>query len=172
MPRRDVKDLDAMNCPYCQAPLNVTEQPGAQPTVCPHCLSNLADPRTAPAGTAPNLLRDIRREGFRSSRARWVTIGISSIPWVVVGIGISIGLALIVPLMRQPRSLERVFGLAVGFVVLDVFVTIAAGMIAWRLFPLIKWPRKFEMIVEFVFLIAILAVAIVIFFFVVCNAVS
>jgi hypothetical protein len=65
-----------MNCPYCQAPLNVTEEPSEHPAVCPHCLSNIADPRTAPAGTAPNLLRDIRRDGSRTPWLTWVTAGV------------------------------------------------------------------------------------------------
>jgi len=51
-----------VNCSYCQASVNVTEVPADRPLVCPHCLSNIANLRLAPAGEAPNVLRDIRRE--------------------------------------------------------------------------------------------------------------
>src|SRR5271170_2583179 len=51
------------NCPYCQAPLNVTDTVVVQPTVCPHCLTNIANPRMAAVAEAPNVLKNILRDG-------------------------------------------------------------------------------------------------------------
>jgi hypothetical protein len=99
-----------MNCPYCQAPLSVTDQPGGQPAVCPHCLSNLADPGTAPAGVAPNFLRDIRRDDNRKSwigRMGSVVIH-NGACCMMLGIGLIVAIVIVfflvcVPLMKTPQ---------------------------------------------------------------------
>jgi hypothetical protein len=156
-----------MNCPYCQAPLNVTEQPGEHPAVCPHCLSNIADPRTAPAGNAPNLLRDIRHR----THFPWQI-------WLLLGAGglLCVGQIVYAKIQNATNPPRQVFDVSVsyvpGFLGLDVLGTIAIGMLIWRYNDAGEEPVTVAQVLNFLGLMFGLFAAIVIFFCVVCFGVA
>jgi hypothetical protein len=150
-----------MNCPYCQAQLNVTEQPGGQPAVCPHCLSNLADPRSTTAGMTPNVLRDIRQPEFS---AYWTTLLL---------LGLAIGATIVVIVLNRSNSgdwVGRLICNAPLFILLYLLAVPVVIMTVYKLFSsgqtvIVAWA-----VTAVVLTIGLLA-AIVICFYTVCPAV-
>jgi hypothetical protein len=145
-------------CPYCQTPLSVTENPSGQPIVCPHCLSNVDNPRLAPAAEAPNLLRDIRRNGKSVSLLLAAMFGLCctaiSIIWYFS--------------QSSEFNAVSIFGFMATFGVLDVVVLVAAARPVWRYFVSSQQRANVDGVIQAVFLIVVLAVAIFAFFFTVC----
>jgi hypothetical protein len=157
-----------MNCPYCQAPLTVTEQPGGQPAVCPHCLSNIPGPHTASAGVAPNIVRDIRRrfdirriirrDGDGGVWMGWTAVG-TAIVIAVLGIGV-------IRYKDGPRAT-----LWPCFLWLVPVVILASGMLIWRYYDIGEEPDSFAHVYSFVVLMIVLALVIVLVSVVVCAVI-
>jgi hypothetical protein len=156
-----------VRCPYCQAPLNVTDQPGARTLHCPHCLCDVEDPRIGPAGEAPNLLRDIRRGG--RSLGWWIG-------WIVLGLGTVLCVAQSVYTWIEDAiapSPNRVFiplSYCPGFLGLDVIALIVFGLVLRRFFFTGDGPATSGQVLGYVLLTVGMTLAVGVFFFVVCNA--
>jgi hypothetical protein len=156
-----------LTCPYCQAPLNVTDQPGARTLHCPHCLCDVENPRMEPASEAPNLLRDIRRSG-RSFR-RWSG-------WLVIGFIAAQCVAQIVyakindTTAPSPNRAFISLSYCPGLLGLDVLALIVIGRILRRFFFAEEGPVTSGQLLGYVLLTVGLTLAVSVFFFVVCNA--
>ncbi len=158
------------NCPYCQAPLNVTDTVGEQPAVCPHCLTNIPNPQLAPAGDAPNVLRDIRRK----------VRGLGWFFWLIIGLGIGLCVFGIVEYKVNPGNSRRVFpasfDLCPGFAGLDIFVLLAILVPLWRYLKAKHFNGQVDdaagRFIALAILTVALAIAIGAFFCAVCMAVA
>jgi hypothetical protein len=157
-----------LTCPYCQATVNVTDQPGARTLHCPHCLCDIEDPRMGPASEAPNLLRDIRRGG-RS--LRWVV-------WALLGVGAALCVSHIMfvkfehtrrPLVNDPWGQVD---FCPGFLGLDVLAVITLFLVVPR--ALRDGERAFtpwRTVLAFLLIVGA-TIAVVVLLFAVCTAVS
>lgn len=160
--------LNPVSCPYCQKPLNVTEHPGMQPLVCPHCLSNISNPLTMPASQAPNVLRDIRQK----------VRGPGWLFWLIIAAGVVMCVVRIVTYKIDPNAPQNrihPIDLYPPFLGLDVFVVLAIVAPLWRYLKVNHFSASFDavsQIVLLIFLTGALAIAIGVFFCVVCGAVG
>jgi hypothetical protein len=160
-----------VTCPYCQAPLSVTEQPGARTLHCPHCLADIEDPRMGPAAEAPNVLRDIRRSGHS---LRWWS------GWLVLGLLAALCVAHIayvkVEYMGQPSrdAALRPLAFCPGFLGLDVLALVAIGIALrrWLLPPGGVTAAGLTTTLKVALLTLLLSLAVAVFFFAVCTALS
>ena len=150
------------NCPYCQAPLNVTDTVGAQPAVCPHCLSNLDNPRLAPAAETPNVLRDIRRNA-------------TSLSLILTVLSVSCCVAILIfwqIALWSDINRTSIFGLMGSFGVLAVVTLVAAARPVWRCFVGGQQGVTEDGVIAAVVLTVLLAIAIFAFFFTVCTCIG
>jgi hypothetical protein len=154
-----------VTCPECQTRLSVSENVTARTLVCPHCLTDIENPRAGPASVAPNFLRDVRRD---SNMTSWILL-------VLIGLCVA-GIAMIYAhgqgaFGNRPDSLW-ILPAMYGFGILDVLVFLAAVRPLWRvLLGGLENASTVGITVRIIGAIVLtvgLILAIVIFFFAVC----
>jgi len=155
-------------CPFCQAPLNVTEVPTGQPVVCPHCLTNIAHPGFALPEEQPYLVRDVRRSGHAITTVTWLLLG--------VGMVLAVGEIVLVHRDGRPETIESAilhsFMYGLNFTAIDVLVILAVARLFWRSFTAGQRTISAARSLGVAMLIVAFALSVVAFLFAVCQSLN
>jgi hypothetical protein len=149
------------SCPYCQKPLNVAETVSERPFVCSHCLSNIENPRLAPASQAPNVLRDIRHPVHRNGWPLWL--------FVWVGASLCVGQIAYAKYENVAKQTNYHDIYSPGFLGLDLLSVLAIGRLLWICFLRKSQDATADRILSVLVLTVLLSLAVAVFFLVVCN---